>query len=100
MREDPTSMLHLYRRLLTLRRQVRALHAGELELLDTPDGVVGYDRVDGDDRWRVLVNFTSEQVPMSELMTGWLVEVMSGAANGRTALPALSPDEAVVLRRS
>jgi alpha-glucosidase len=100
LREDPASILHLYRRLVALRRQVPALHGGELELLDAPDGVVGFDRVDGDERWRVLVNFTSEHRPVDDLLVGWRVELASGGADERPALGGLFPDEAVVLRRA
>jgi alpha-glucosidase len=98
MRSDETSILHLYRRLLAARRASPALHSGTLTLLDAPDGVVAWERVAGDDRRRVLVNFTGEQVPVSELLSGWQIEISSGGGNARPAIAALLPDEAVVLR--
>jgi alpha-glucosidase len=97
IRDDPTSILHLYREGLALRRATPALHRGNLELLDPPDGVVGFDRIDGDERWRVLVNFTSDQVPIGDLMTGRPIALTSGAGTLRPAIAALLPDEAVVL---
>jgi alpha-glucosidase len=42
--DDPTSVLHLYRRLLAARRASPALRRGRLRLLETPDGVLGYER--------------------------------------------------------
>jgi len=97
MRDDPSSILHLYRDLLALRRRVPALHRGSLELLDTPEGVVGFDRIDGDERWRVLVNFTADEVPIGEPMTGRPISITSAASSDRRDVAALLPDEAVVL---
>ena len=39
-REDPASLLHLYRRLIGLRRELR----GEIEILDAPPGMLAYSR--------------------------------------------------------
>ena len=61
-RGDEPSILHLYRRLLALRRKTPALCAGSFELLDTPEGVLGYRRRSGDDAWVVLVNFTDQVI--------------------------------------
>jgi alpha-glucosidase len=97
MREDPTSILHLYGELLALRRKTPALHRGDLELLDTPEGVVGFDRVDGNERWRVLVNFTPDPADAFELLRGWDVEVRSHGNNG-PAFGGLLPNDAIVLR--
>jgi alpha-glucosidase len=59
---DPASMLHLYRRLLQLRRSSEALQVGSFELLDVGEEVLGYERVGTDGRWTVLVNFSSSAV--------------------------------------
>jgi len=43
--DDPSSMLHLYRHLLHLRRELPALHRGSLELIEgTPHEVLAYRR--------------------------------------------------------
>jgi alpha-glucosidase len=42
--DDADSILHLYRRLIELRRSVPALNHGDLTLLDTPPGLVSYAR--------------------------------------------------------
>ena len=62
-------------------------------LLDTPDGVVAWDRVSGDDRRRIIVNFTGADVA-TDLGDGWVVEVATGAND---FAGVLRPDEAMVL---
>jgi alpha-glucosidase len=60
-RDDPASMLHLYRRLLHLRRTYDALRQGTLTWLDLGDGIVGYRRGDGDDAVTVAINVTGDE---------------------------------------
>jgi alpha-glucosidase len=58
-REDPRSMLSLYRRLLWYRKGSPALHRGQYRsLADTPDGLYAYLRTEGDERLLVALNFT------------------------------------------
>jgi glycosidase len=99
MREDETSILHLYRALLAARRASPALHGGDLTLLDAPDGVLAYERRHGDDVRRVIVNFTSDRIGVGSLMTGWRVDISSSSTGGRTLDAAIHSDEAVVLSR-
>jgi glycosidase len=72
-------MLHLYRRLLALRRSSPALALGALTLLNGPEGTVVYERTGGGERWRVLVNFGDEPVEV--------------AADGRVAIASDGADE-------
>ncbi len=96
---DPTSIVHLYRRLLAERHASPALQVGTQELLDAPTGVVGWDRVEGADRRRMLVNFTAAPVEVGSLVAGWVVAVSSDDHHeGATARSNLGPDQAVVLR--
>jgi len=97
-RADPGSMLHLYRRLLAVRRASPALHAGSCRLLDAPAGVLAYERGAGAERWTVLVNFTAAAVRCA---APGHVEVASDG-NGEDAPFAgvLAPGQAVVLRRA
>lgn len=101
---DPTSMLEHYRRLLHLRRSVPALHRGDMELLDAPEGVLRWRRSaapgPGDDpaapaTVEVAVNFSSEPVGGA---------VSPGTVLGGTTLPGdavepgvLGPDEARIV---
>jgi alpha-glucosidase len=100
-RADPTSMLALHRRLLAVRRASPALHAGSLELLDAPRGVVAFDRRHGGEQVRVLLNLTSELavVPVDGAWT-CLAGTRPGAeGTGIRGDVPLAGDEGVVLRR-
>jgi len=96
LRADPGSILHLYRRLLALRRSLPALHAGSLRLLEGPAGVLAYERTAGSDGRMVLVNFTGERVPFA---AQGRVEIASdGAGEGGPYTGELASGQAVVLR--
>jgi alpha-glucosidase len=100
-REDPSSVLHLYRRLLAARRASDALQLGELELIDVPAGVLAWrrtaPRADGAaDVRTVAVSFVPQDIAVD---LGGIVEISSdrlgeGAPFGGT----LRGDTAVVLR--
>jgi len=90
-RADAGSILHLARAILARRRASPALHRGVLTLLDdAPDGVLAYERADGDDRRRVWVNFGTEPVA---LPGGWALDLAT-AETGH----GLPPDAAAILR--
>ena len=90
-RADPDSVLQLAKAVLALRRESPALHTGTLELLDdAPDGVLAYERRDGDDLRRVWVNFAGAGVGLPE---GWVVELATAPTGD-----GLPPDAAAVLR--
>src|SRR5690606_16212163 len=55
-REDPESMLSLYRRLLQLRRSERALSVGDYAPMETAGDVIAYIRKDQQDRFLVVLN--------------------------------------------
>jgi alpha-glucosidase len=92
LRGDPGSILHLYRDALALRRASPALTLGSLRLLDTPEGVLGYERTRGDDRRVVLINFTGDPIPVGP--TGTVHLTSDGGAFAGT----LAPNQAVVLK--
>jgi alpha-glucosidase len=110
LRDDPSSIVHLYRRLLAARARSGALRRGAWRAIDgdaVPDGVLAYERVtdDGDDRRVVLVNFTGEAVAVGGVGAGMVVEVASDAcadadtnAEGAPFAGRLLGDQAVVLR--
>ena len=92
------SMFEHYRRLLRLRRDTPALHAGSLELLDAPDGVLRYLRRSDQGPHQVVevaINFTDQAIDDA---------VSDGVVLGGTALPGaeptaglLGPDEARIV---
>jgi alpha-glucosidase len=60
-RDDPASMLSLYRRLIWYRKGSPALHGGDYRSLpDAPGGCYAYVRTAGDERLLVALNFTGE----------------------------------------
>ena len=62
-RDDPASMLTLYRRLIWSRKGSPALHGGGYRSLpDAPGGCYAYLRTAGDERLLVALNFTGEEL--------------------------------------
>ncbi|HEY3336072.1 MAG TPA: alpha-amylase family glycosyl hydrolase [Candidatus Limnocylindrales bacterium] len=100
-RRDPSSMLALHRRLLAVRRASPALHAGSLELVGAPAGVVAFDRRHEGEVVRVLLNLTGDpvEVPLDGAWT-----CIAGTRPGREGTyldgaAALAGDEGLVLGR-
>jgi alpha-glucosidase len=60
MRDDNSSILALTRKLLHYRRERAALNKGEWRLLCSSDDILAYERVSGEERAFVTLNFCSE----------------------------------------
>jgi alpha-glucosidase len=88
-------MLHLYRRLLAARRASPALQLGDWVSREASTGVLAYERVAGDDRRIVLVNFTSE--PVATQASGRVVVASDTSVTGQAFDGMLGPDVAVIL---
>jgi alpha-glucosidase len=96
---DPGSVLHLYRRALTLRRAVPALVLGDFELLGSPAGTLVYRRVLDGDACTVAVNFRDEEVDVAGVGEIGAVVLLSSDDPSPTAWSGrLGPDRAVVIR--
>jgi alpha-glucosidase len=95
---DPRSILTLYRELLRLRRRSAALVFGAKRLLAAPDGVLAYERIDGE-RLLVALNLTSEErgldVPDGTLLLSTHLDRAGEAVSQRLALRA---DEGAIVR--
>jgi alpha-glucosidase len=77
-RADDSSILHLCRAALALRRGSPALRLGTLELLDdVPGGVLAYERAHGDDRRLVWLSFGADAVAPPP---GWAAELATDSA--------------------
>ncbi|MGH9096863.1 MAG: DUF3459 domain-containing protein, partial [Acidimicrobiales bacterium] len=105
-RADPKSILHLYQRLIALRRQHPALALGDFQPLEAPDGVLAYRRALDDDVCTVMINFTDAEVdvgnPSSSETLGESQGVMvalssDGSVDGGRFGGRLLGDQAVVL---
>jgi len=110
-RDDNGSILHLYRRLIALRHCSPALTLGAFDLLETPEGILGYRRTQDDDAYTVLINFTGEGVAVHTTGTmgrhgdgsgpaaGMRVEVSTtGSGEGQAFDGWLAADQVVLLR--
>jgi alpha-glucosidase len=78
---DAGSFLSLYRRLLQLRRLMVSLHAGEIAEVRSQEGVLSYQRISGDDRVEVHLNFTHE-VRWVECLQGRLLATTRSDRDG------------------
>jgi len=58
-REDPASLLTLYRKLIHLRRDEPALSIGAFTLLEADENLIAYTRTHGARRLLIVLNFTS-----------------------------------------
>jgi glycosidase len=99
-KRDRGSLLHLYRRLLALRRRTPALSRGAQRPLEAPETVFAYERRHGRQRVVVALNFADEPVQLSlgrGAVAGGL-HTRAGARRPRTlARIALGPCEGVAL---
>jgi alpha-glucosidase len=99
-REDPDSLLHLYRNLLALRRATPALQRGDYRSLEAPQDVFVYERTAGGSRALVTLNFSDDerrvQLPKATLSGGLRTQPGSDLPE-RSGELHLAPNEAVVL---
>ena len=98
LRADASSILHLYRELLCVRRGSPALTAGTLQMLPASSELLAYRRRLRDDERVVIVNF-SDQTETIEIDGAWTIELTSGDDVGGNDFGGTVPAErALVLR--
>jgi alpha-glucosidase len=95
-RDDPTSILHLYRDLLTARRASPALQVGDVELLDTPGSTLAWVRRAGDDERIVVLNMND--LPAELDLRGTVQVASDRVGEGEPFRGTLPADTAVILR--
>ncbi len=89
---DAHSMLALYRRLLRLRRAHATLAIGDIVLLDAPPGVLAYARSHDDQRLRVLLNLTPDDVAID-----WAGAPLLSTLDGHPDPGVLRADEGLII---
>jgi alpha-glucosidase len=96
-RDDPTSILNLYRRLLAARRRSAALSIGSWSPLPSPPHVLAYRRAAAGDQRLVIVNFgeTEASVPVQE--GAWRVEVSSHGRDEQEPYAGVVPGPGAVV---
>jgi alpha-glucosidase len=98
LRDDPSSILNLYRRLLAARRGSPALSIGSWSPLPGPPEVLAYRRAAGGDQRVVIVNFGDRDASVPVQGPPWRVEVSSdGQAERERYTGAVPGPGAVVL---
>jgi alpha-glucosidase len=101
MSEDPHSILTLYRRLLALRRNRRALSIGDFALLNVEDEMLVYERRHDSERLIVALNLgvQSHPLPLPDWGRGSrvLLSTVADAALVEDGALLLGSNEAVVL---
>lgn len=95
---DAGSILHLYRELLALRRERRVLIEGSLDLLDVPEGVIGFRRHDARGAELVVLVSTADTSVVIEGVDGRVVITSDGRGGSGSPFPGvLAPRQAVVI---
>jgi alpha-glucosidase len=100
-RDDPRSMLTLYRRLLELRRRAPALNIGDYRAAPAQGDVLAYRRVEGDSQFLIALNLGggdavfSGMMPAGHVVLSTHLDREGEAFNGRIEL---RPADGVVVR--
>jgi alpha-glucosidase len=98
LRNDPASILCLYRSLLAARRASPALRIGSWELVRVDQAIYSYERRCSEDVRRVVANFSHEAV-LARPDGDWIVDVdTSGRDAGAPWTGTLPPETGVLLR--
>lgn len=98
--DQPSSLLHLYRKLLHLRRETAALHAGRLDLLEGqafPEDLLLYQRTSGTETVLVALNFSPHPIRFNNPTTCRQVLIQHGVEQVDPAAPLLPPYAGLVL---
>ena len=104
LRDDPTSILTLYRRLLALRREHAALSVGAYRVVAGAADVFAYERFGADGVFRILLNFgeAAQTLDLGGDEAWTLVLSTRGDRGGEriAAAVALGPKEGLILRQN
>jgi alpha-glucosidase len=97
---DPGSIASLYRRLLSERRATTALQVGDQSMLESPAGVLAWDRTDGGERRRLVANLGPDEADVASLVDGWRVLLDSAdpaATDASASVPSTLPADRALL---
>ena len=92
---DSGSMLHLYRRLLALRRSHEALSTGDIALIEAEGDVLAYERRAGEERLLVVLNLgeMEQLMPLPDWAADYVVGLSTLDRHSReSGNPASSSD--------
>ena len=96
--EAPRSILNLYRRLLALRRENPALHAGSIDCVRSHSGILSYRRQHGPQSLLVLLNLTND-IQRTTCKSGsvLLTTILDGDGGRIGGLTILEPGEGLLI---
>jgi alpha-glucosidase len=99
LRQDPHSILSLYRELLELRRRHFALSVGTFRIIPSADDILLYERSYGDERFLIALNFSHEDRPLPDLgLSNDAKIVVSTVPTGTAELTRLRADEGLIVQ--
>jgi alpha-glucosidase len=98
-KQDPASILTLYRNLIALRRSSPALTRGSYRAVSLGENVLAYERFEGDQRFLVVLNFDGG--PKELTLPSWSGGNVLLSTENRPPAPSspflLRPDEGVII---
>jgi alpha-glucosidase len=102
MEKDRRSILHLYRQLIWLRKEMPALRTGEYAPLRSRNDILAFERFTGTDRYHIALNLTHEPRRLDHAVAGQLIlsthlDRKDMAIKGPLLL---RPDEGVIIKVS
>jgi alpha-glucosidase len=97
LRRDGDSILHLYRRLLALRRESPPLRWGDLAFLPAAPPLLAWRRSRGGERCVVVVNFGSEPAPFDPEEPMQVLLSSDGRGEGTAYAGTVAGDQALIL---
>jgi alpha-glucosidase len=101
LKEDPRSILNLYRNLIQLRRSHLALSIGDFQYLHTEGELLVYERRHSGERLLVALNFGRDPRPLPLFGDATKARVLLSTnldrASGAVGAPMLEANEGVIL---
>ncbi len=95
---DPASYLGFTRRLIALRQAWPALRTGQASVLAAPDGVLAFERIQGDQRLLCLFELAGARATFRLHASGAVVEAFNDAALDPSGDATLPPYSGLILR--
>jgi alpha-glucosidase len=99
MQEDPTSILHLYRKLIGLRRETAALHSGRYAPIRSRNDILIYERSTDSETFAIALNLAHEARRFDHA-DGEIVLSTYMDSSQAPSRPSryLRPDEGIIIR--
>jgi glycosidase len=97
MQEEATSILHLYRKLIGLRRETAALHSGRYAPLWSRKDILIYERSTDSETFAIALNLTHEARRFDHADGGIVLSTYMDSSPSRCPR-YLRPDEGIIIR--